>query len=178
MSDSLPDTPNVARVYCPGCEPDADPDKEILDVFWCHRHQPMRGGEDDAAVTSTAYLSGTSEAGGEENRSFCDWLHRKKTLLRGTAVALIVLGASVAEARDPKQVRAFRATHACPTTGEYTGACPGWVVDHSYPLCAGGQDLPSNMAWQERRQSYIKDRIERELCAYKARPACGEGGGR
>lgn len=74
----------------------------------------------------------------------------------------------LAEARDPAQVRAFRATHACPSTGKMTGACPGWVVDHAYPLCAGGADLPSNMTWQETRQSYIKDRIERELCACKA----------
>jgi hypothetical protein len=83
---------------------------------------------------------------------------------------LLIFTASSADARDPAQVRAFRANHPCPSTGKTTGACPGWVVDHAYPLCAGGADLPSNMSWQEQRQSYIKDRIERELCQCKGKP--------
>ena len=28
MTDYLPDTPCVARAYCPGCEPDADPSQD------------------------------------------------------------------------------------------------------------------------------------------------------
>ena len=70
-------------------------------------------------------------------------------------------------ARDPAQVREFRKTHACPATGKFSGACPGWVVDHAYPICAGGSDSPDNMVWQEVEASYIKDRLERELCALK-----------
>lgn len=85
------------------------------------------------------------------------------------ALLLIASAAAAAEPRDPAQVRAFRKTHACPATDRFTGPCPGWVVDHAYPLCAGGKDLPSNMQWQETRQSYIKDRIERELCACRGR---------
>ena len=70
--------------------------------------------------------------------------------------------------RDPRQVAKFRATHPCPATGKTAGPCPGWVVDHAYPLCAGGADHPSNMQWQDTGQSFTKDRIERELCACKA----------
>ena len=33
MADYTPDTPLVARLYCPGCEPMADPTAEILDVL-------------------------------------------------------------------------------------------------------------------------------------------------
>lgn len=84
-------------------------------------------------------------------------------------VALLLCVPLVAEARDPAQVRAFRATHPCPATGKTTGACPGWVVDHIYPLCAGGADAPANMTWQETRASFQKDRLERELCACKGR---------
>jgi hypothetical protein len=75
--------------------------------------------------------------------------------------------------RDAKQVRLFRKANPCPSTGQTTGACVGWVVDHKYPRCAGGADTPENMMWQDVRQSYIKDRVERDLCAYmkKAR-AC------
>lgn len=84
---------------------------------------------------------------------------------------LVLLLATAAEARDPGQVRRFRAEHPCPVTGQTAGACPGWVVDHVYPLCAGGADLPVNMAWQEVRQSYLKDNLERELCrCLKAKP--------
>ena len=72
-----------------------------------------------------------------------------------------------AEARDPSQVRLFRKANPCPATGSTSGACPGYVVDHAYPLCAGGLDIPANMIWQDTKASYIKDRIERELCACK-----------
>lgn len=85
------------------------------------------------------------------------------------ALALVIL-VTAAEARDPQQVRAFRHEHACPVTGKTTGACPGWIVDHVYPLCAGGVDAPSNMTWQEMRASFQKDRLERELCACKGKP--------
>lgn len=69
-------TPSMARNYCPGCEPDADPLKEVLDVRWCETHAPARDGTDDASVRSNSYLSGSSEAGGDANRSWCGVLHR------------------------------------------------------------------------------------------------------
>ena len=63
VTDYLPDTPYVARAYCPGCEPDADPSQDILDVRWCESHSQAPGGADDEVVTASAYLSTTIGAG-------------------------------------------------------------------------------------------------------------------
>ena len=54
--------------------------------------------------------------------------------------------------------------HPCPANGKTRGACPGYVVDHVKPLCAGGADHPSNMQWQTREEAKKKDRREREMC--------------
>ena len=75
MSDWLPDTPCLGRYYCPGCEPEADPTREILDVRHCERHNPVRDGADDEIVVAAAYLSGSAEAGGEDNARFCAMIH-------------------------------------------------------------------------------------------------------
>ena len=84
---------------------------------------------------------------------------------------LLSVMADAAEKRSPAQVAAFRRAHPCPVTGRVKGPCPGYVVDHAYPLCAGGVDAPTNMVWQDVRGSYAKDRLERELCAYRAKDA-------
>jgi len=75
----MPDTPSVARPYCPGCEPTTDPVEEILDVRWCDTHRPKDAGAEDEKITANAYLSGSAEAGGDPNRSVCDFVHRSKT---------------------------------------------------------------------------------------------------
>ena len=75
-SDYLPDTPLLARSYCPGCEPDADPFTEILDINFCEKHYPKREGQDDEIVTAQAYMSGSGEAGGYDNQAYCDFFHR------------------------------------------------------------------------------------------------------
>lgn len=77
MSEYIPDTPSVARAYCPVCEPDADPTREILDVRWCETHLPAREGADDGMVAAGAYLSGSAEAGGDDNRRWCELIHRR-----------------------------------------------------------------------------------------------------
>src|SRR4026207_1144128 len=65
LSDIPPETPRIARAYCPACEPDADALLEILEVQWCALHMPLREGVDDARVMSDAMLTGSAEAGGE-----------------------------------------------------------------------------------------------------------------
>jgi hypothetical protein len=67
----------MSRSYCPGCEPTADPIGEVLDVRWCDVHAPGRDGlEDGRAHFETAHASGT-EAGGEDNRRWCELVHRR-----------------------------------------------------------------------------------------------------
>ena len=42
---------------------------------------------------------------------------------------------------------AFRKWHHCPVTGQLTGPCNGWEIDHVIPLECGGCDAVSNMQW-------------------------------
>jgi hypothetical protein len=62
--------------------------------------------------------------------------------------------------RDPQQRRAFMHSHACPSTGRISGACPGYVVDHVTALKRGGADAPSNMQWQTVAAAKAKDKWE------------------
>jgi hypothetical protein len=80
MSDWIPDSEVVILPDCPGCQPERDPREYV--VRHCVIHDPSTRGSEDERVMQT-YVNGTSEAGGDDNRRFCDWLHRKRTLLRG-----------------------------------------------------------------------------------------------
>lgn len=54
----------------------------------------------------------------------------------------------------------FKKISPCPSTGESSGACPGYVIDHVKPLKRGGADAPSNMQWQTKAAAKAKDRWE------------------
>lgn len=66
--------------------------------------------------------------------------------------------------RSRAAIASFKQARPCPATGKSTGACPGWVIDHKYPLCAGGCDEPANMQWQRLAESHEKDLWEEQLC--------------
>jgi hypothetical protein len=68
MSDWLPETGVVTRGYCPGCEPDVDPVKELVHESRCEQHQPVIGGSEDARATTTAIPAGVGEADGHDCR--------------------------------------------------------------------------------------------------------------
>jgi hypothetical protein len=76
VSEYLTDSPVVARSWCPGCEPLADPTLEILDVRYCDLHTPCREGSDDTTVSAEGHLAGSAEAGGDANRRWCQFFHR------------------------------------------------------------------------------------------------------
>lgn len=82
VPDYLAESPLVARAWCPGCEPHADPLLEILEVRWCDQHLPSRLGAADSTVTVQGFLSGSAEAGGEANRLWCQLLHRDAARVR------------------------------------------------------------------------------------------------
>ncbi len=82
---------------------------------------------------------------------------------------ILLLLASPALARIQRKVAqraAFVYVHHCPSTGRGRGRCPGYVVDHIVPLCAGGPDRPSNMQWQTVEEAKKKDREERTICRH------------
>jgi hypothetical protein len=76
--------------------------------------------------------------------------------------------------RDSKQVKSFRANHACPATKKVQKTCPGYIVDHVIALDCGGRDLPSNMQYQTLAAAKAKDKWERSAinCKHptKAKP--------
>ena len=67
--------------------------------------------------------------------------------------------------RSLKAKHDFKHAHPCPSTGKASGPCPGYVIDHVKPLCAGGADAPGNMQWQTRADSKAKDKLERQECS-------------
>ena len=77
MSSELVETPNLAGSYCPGCDPERDPLREILTVGWCDEHRPTCEGTEDAraSVDRTAFSIGDL-ANAETNRPWCEWVHR------------------------------------------------------------------------------------------------------
>lgn len=83
---------------------------------------------------------------------------------RCALILIALLLSATAEARSATERRAFANSHPCPSTGELHGKCPGYVVDHIIPLCAGGPDNPSNMQWQALEASKAKDKQEWRHC--------------
>lgn len=79
-------------------------------------------------------------------------------------VAVLLAAPTLAAECSRAAVAEFKRQHPCPATGQARGACPGYVVDHVRPVCAGGPDEPSNMQWQTRDSAKVKDRAERAQC--------------
>lgn len=86
--------------------------------------------------------------------------------MRFVSILLLALLCSLAQAseRSSAQTRAFQRLNPCPSTGERRGKCPGYVIDHVCPLCAGCSDTPDNMQWQTVADAKVKDREEWKLC--------------
>lgn len=62
---------------------------------------------------------------------------------------------------------AFMRAHPCPSTGERSGRCQGWQIDHVIPLACGGCDAVNNMQWLPYSLKTApvvgKDRFERRI---------------
>ncbi len=59
----------------------------------------------------------------------------------------------------------FHRLNPCPADQSTRGPCPGYVIDHIIPLCAGGPDSPTNIQWQTVDDGKLKDAEERRLCS-------------
>jgi len=86
-----------------------------------------------------------------------------KAIVLAAALGL-ACGAADATPRSRSATAAFQRSAPCPSTAAPRGACPGYVIDHVTPLCAGGPNAPSNMQWQTIDDAKLKDRRERTLC--------------
>ena len=94
--------------------------------------------------------------------------------LSGAALACTLILPLAAEARIPRdmsQVRAFRNENPCPATGLKRGACPGYQVDHTVPLCGGGPDKVANMYWLSIADHKFKTFIDLRECRKLRRAA-------
>jgi hypothetical protein len=94
-----------------------------------------------------------------------DW--KQMTRVAALALACILAWSSTGAEpikRSTSAKRAFQKAAPCPATGEPRGACPGYVIDHIVPLCAGGPDTPANMQWQTIAEAREKDKIEVAKC--------------
>jgi hypothetical protein len=90
----------------------------------------------------------------------------KKSLLVACLLAISLISSVDATTRSAKVRKEFVKTHPCPAKVEHSKTtCPGFVVDHIIPLCAGGKDAIENMQWQTKEESYKKDKFERSQCA-------------
>lgn len=84
--------------------------------------------------------------------------------VRLVALLLIACNQATPMSRSAAAKAEFQRTHPCPATGQARGKCPGYVIDHVQPLCAGGADAPANMQWQSAADAKAKDRDEVKLC--------------
>lgn len=98
----------------------------------------------------------------------------RRTIKAAAIAALIVaalLAWSLADASLVKRSTAarnqFQKANPCPANGNTRGSCPGYVIDHVVPLCAGGPDTPANMQWQTVAEAREKNRADLARCRPK-----------
>lgn len=73
--------------------------------------------------------------------------------------------------RSPKVLAAFKKIQPCPVTKKTYGSCPGWAINHDWPLANGGCDAVFNLSWMPNEakscaEDYCRDRYERRIFGY------------
>ena len=94
-----------------------------------------------------------------------------KAALLAMLLAGTVLSASAWPGRSAQAVAEFRKVTPCPATGKTRGACHGWEVEHTRPLCAGGADEPANMTWMRKEDHKRKTKADLQACRALKRQA-------
>ena len=89
---------------------------------------------------------------------------RAGPIIVAVIAALVSIPLSAKEYRSREVTREFQREHPCPSTGQTSGACPGYRKDHIKPLACGGSDAVSNMQWQTVAAARAKDRWELRAC--------------
>ena len=120
--------------------------------------------EPAVAMSSSVYLRGGAHA---TNGNFSSRLTLCEITLRALFIFVLMLSALSADARiyrSHQAIAEFKRLEPCPSTGWPRGRCPGYVIDHVVPLCAGGPDVAANMQWQTVADAKLKDRAEWAQC--------------
>lgn len=103
----------------------------------------------------------------------------QRFMIFAVALGLLLWGMQLAFAEIQPTERGGRATYqfrkynACPSTGKFSGPCPGWVMDHLESLRCGGKDIPENLWWQRIGEARVKDTQEDECWRYYRGPRYG-----
>ena len=84
LDPPMKDTPKLGRSWCPTCEPECDPTREILDVRFCepHRETDKACPDDALAKTDRILVGGTTEADGHDCREFMKLIRRSGPVAR------------------------------------------------------------------------------------------------
>lgn len=75
MSEIDLSTPDLGMEWCPGCEPDRDPTREILSTRWCEEHESVIGSADGSVPVMPEARFVSNE--GSVYKAFADLLRRK-----------------------------------------------------------------------------------------------------
>jgi hypothetical protein len=86
-------------------------------------------------------------------------------LIFGVSPGVLSSSVSAQEHRSSAVAREFQRENPCPSTGQTSGACPGYIKDHIKPLACGGPDDPANIQWQTVEAAKAKDKTELKDCA-------------
>ncbi len=83
MSEPVAETKAVTRDWCPLCEPEVDPLRELVIEARCGEHRPGTSGPDDSKLVGFGCgLSGGGDIDSETNAAMNDLLYRRQRLLR------------------------------------------------------------------------------------------------
>lgn len=67
-------------------------------------------------------------------------------------------------ARSKKVLREFVNQQACPSTGKHRLPCPGYQIDHVWPLKCKGPDSVHNLQWLTIEEHKAKTKREAKEC--------------
>jgi hypothetical protein len=90
-------------------------------------------------------------------------------LVRCIMLGVLIFGTSTSaqERRSSAVTEQFQREHPCPSTGQTSGPCPGYIKDHIKSLGCGGPDDPANLQWQTVADAAAKDKWELDCTRYE-----------